>query len=302
MVTLSLLIAPIVPFTAEELYQNLVRSVDAHAPESVHLCRYPQGEAAWKNPQLVEDVATLRRVVSLALSARNEANLKVRQPLPRLLVKPVDMRERDVLTRMQAQVLNELNIKQLEFLDDEAALYGFSVKPNFTKLGPKFGKRVPHIQKALAAADAAAIGAKVAAGESVELSVNGETVTLVPEDLVVERIPVQGLAMAADGGCVVALDTKLTPELIQEGMARDFVRYVQELRKQADFNVADRIIIHYVADGEAASAITRQSAYIQQETLAERLTMGESPAGTVTTELTLGGHPVRVGVVRVQAA
>jgi len=302
LVTVPQLIAPIVPFTAEELYQNLVRSVDAHAPESVHLCRYPQGETTWKNPQLVEDVATLRRVVSLALSARNEANLKVRQPLPRLLIKPVDTRERDVLTRMQAQVLNELNIKQLEFLDDEAALYGFSVKPNFTKLGPKFGKRVPHIQKALAAADTAAIGAKVAAGESVELDVNSETVTLVPEDLVVERIPVPGLAMAADGGCVVALDTTLTLELIQEGMARDFVRYVQELRKQADFNVADRIVIHYVAAGEAASAITQQSAYIQQETLAERLMVGDSPVGTATTELTLGGHPVRVGVVRVQTA
>jgi isoleucyl-tRNA synthetase len=302
LVTLPQLIAPIVPFAAEEMYQTLVRSVDAQAPESVHLCRYPQGEAAWRNPQLIEDVATLRRVVSLALSARNEANLKVRQPLPRLLVKPVDARERDVLTRMQAQVLNELNIKQLEFLDDEAALYGFSVKPNFTKLGPKFGKRVPHIQKALAAADTAAVGAKVAAGESVELSVNDETVTLAPEDLVVERIPVPGLAMAAGGGCVVALDTTLTAELIQEGMARDFVRYVQELRKQADFNVADRIVIHYVAVGEAASAITQQSAYIQQETLAERLLVGDSPAGTVTTELTLGGHPVRVGIVRVQAA
>ncbi len=300
LVTLALLIAPIMPFSAEELYQNLMRAVDADAPESVHLCAYPQAQAAWQDQQLVEDVATLRRVVSLALSARNEANLKVRQPLARLLVKPSDVRERDVLTRMQTQVLNELNIKNLEFIDDEALLHNFSVKPNFTKLGPKFGKRVPHIQKALAAADATAIGEKVTAGEPVELSVNGESVTLAPEDLVVERIPAQGLAMASDNGCLIALDTKLTPELVHEGMARDFVRYVQELRKQADFNVADRIIVHYVADGDAATAITQQAAYIRQETLAEELSVGEPPAGATTTLLTLGGHAVRVGVVRTQ--
>src|SRR5262249_43375000 len=111
----------------------------------------------------------------------------------------------------------------------------------------------------------------------------------------------QGLAMASDNGCIIALDTKLTPELIHEGMARDFVRYVQELRKQADFNVADRIVIHYVAAGAAADAITQQAAYIRQETLAEELAVGESPVGAVTTELTLGGHPVQVGVVRVQS-
>jgi isoleucyl-tRNA synthetase len=302
LVTLTLLIAPVMPFTAEEMYQNLVRAVDANAPESVHLCAYPRVQAAWQDDQLVEDVGTLRRVVSLALSARNEANLKVRQPLARLLIKPADARERDVLTRMRTQVLNELNIKNLEFIDDEALLHNFSVKPNFTKLGPKFGKRVPHIQKALAAADAAAIGAKITAGERVELSVNGESVTLTLEDLLVERVPVQGLAMASDNGCIIALDTKLTPELIREGMARDFVRYVQELRKQADFNVADRIVIHYVAAGEAAGAIAQQAAYIRQETLAEELAVGESPAGAVTTTLTLGGHPVQVGVVRVQAA
>jgi isoleucyl-tRNA synthetase len=302
LVTLSWLIAPVVPFTAEELYQNLVRSVDADAPASVHLCAYPRVHAARQDQQLVEDVATLRRVVSLALSARNEANLKVRQPLPRLLVKPSDAREHDVLTRMRTQILHELNIKQLEFIADEASLHSFTVKPNFTKVGPKFGKRVPHLQKALAAADAAAIGAKVATGESVELSVNGESVLLTPEDLIVERVPVKGLAMAADGGCVVALDTNLTPELIHEGMARDFVRYVQELRKQADFNVADRIIVHYVAGGDVAAAIDRQAAYIQQETLAEELSVGEPPTGATSTTLTLGGHPVRVGVVRVQAA
>jgi isoleucyl-tRNA synthetase len=300
LVTLALLIAPLVPFTAEEMYQNLVRSVDASAPESVHLCAYPQVQATWQDQQLVEDVATLRRVVSLALSARNEANLKVRQPLSRLLIKPVDAHERDVLTRMQAQVLNELNIKQLEFIDDEAMLHTFSVKPNFTKLGPRFGKRVPHIQKALAAADAAAVGAKVTAGESVELNVNGETLTLVPEDLIVERMPAADLVMASDNGCIVALDTKLTPALIHEGMARDFVRHVQDLRKKADFNVADRIVIHYAADGEAAEAIVQHAAYIQQETLAEELSVGESPAGSAVTTLTLGGHPVRVGVVRAQ--
>jgi isoleucyl-tRNA synthetase len=282
--------------------QTLVCAVDPGAPESVHLCAYPQVNPVWEEKQLVEDVTALRRVVSLALSARNEANLKVRQPLPRLLVKPTNARERDTLARMQAQVLNELNIKQLEFIEDESALQSFVVKPNLAKLGPKFGKRLPQIQQALSSTNAAEMEAKAAAGESVELSINGEPFTLAPEDLVVERVPAAGLVVASDSGCLVALDTRLTSDLIREGLARDFVRHIQDLRKKANFNVSDRITIHYVADGEVADAIVRHADYIQQETLADELSVGESSEGSVTTTLTLGGQPVRVSVRRVQTS
>jgi isoleucyl-tRNA synthetase len=299
LVTLAQLIAPILPFTAEELYQNLVRAVHDSAPESVHLCVYPQVHPAWEDAQLVEDIATLRRVVSLALSARQEANVKVRQPLPRLLVKPSDVRQREVLMRLRDQVLNELNVKQLAFIEDEAALQSFVIKPNLAKLGPKFGRRLPHIQQALASANAAEIGAKVVSGEAVELRVNDEHITLTPDDLLVERLPAAGLAVASDNDCIVALETTLTQELRHEGMARDLVRYVQDLRKKANFNIADRIIIHYVAEGEAADAIARHADYIQAETLAEALTAGELPDGSMATTLTLGSQPVGVGVMRV---
>lgn len=298
--TLAVLIAPILPFTAEEMYQTLVRAVDANAPESVHLCAYPQGNPAWQDEQLVEDVAVLRRVVSLALAARNEANIKVRQPLSRLLVKPSDAHEREVLGRMRTQVLNELNVKQLELIEDESALHSFSIKPNFARLGPKFGKRVPHIQQALAAANVQEIGTQVTAGKAVELSIDGELLTLAPEDLLVERVPAMGLTVVSDGGCVVALDTHVTRELLYEGMARDFVRYVQDLRKKADFNVSDRIVVSYVADGDAAAAIVRHADYIRQETLADELFRGETTDGAASTTLTLGGQPVRVGVRRMQ--
>jgi isoleucyl-tRNA synthetase len=299
LVTLTSLIAPILPFTAEKLYQNLVRSIDANAPESVHLCAYPQMNTAWQNEQLVEDIATLRRVVSLALSARNAANMKVRQPLPRLLVKSADTRERDVLMRMQAQVLNELNVKQLEFIKDESALQSFVVKPNFTRLGPKFGKRLLHIQQALSSTDTQEMGMKVVAGESLELNIDGERVALAPEDLVVERAPTAGLAVASADGTIVALDTKVSRELLHEGMARDFVRYVQDLRKRAAFNVSDRIVVHYYVDGEAANAIARHAEYIRQETLADVLSAGENTAGGISATFTLGGRPVQVNVMRV---
>jgi isoleucyl-tRNA synthetase len=300
LVTLARLIAPIMPFTAEEMYQNLVRSVFDDAPESVHLCSYPTVHPALQDDQLVEDVDTLRRVVSLALSARKEANVKVRQPLSRLVVKAADEREREVLARMQTQILNELNVKAMEFISDESELQSFVIKPNLPKLGPKFGKRLPQIQQALSAANADQIGAKAAAGESVDLVLNGETVTLAPEDLLLERAPAMGLKVASDNGCIIALDTNLTPELKQEGMARDFVRYAQDLRKQAKFNVSDRITIHYLADGEVADAVVRHADYIKQETLADELVAREPSDGFVTTVVTLGGQSVRVGVLRVQ--
>jgi isoleucyl-tRNA synthetase len=298
LVTLALLVAPILPFSSEEMYQNLVRSVDDGAPESIHLCPYPQVNPAWENAPLVEDTAMLRRVVSLALSARKRANVKVRQPLPRLLVKPSNGRERDALLRMQDQVLNELNVKRLEIIDDEAALQRFSVKPNLAMLGPKFGKRLRQIQQALSAANAEEIGASAMAGQPVEFRVNDESIILASDDLIVERLPVVGLAVASDDNCTVALETTLNQELIHEGMARDFVRYVQDLRKKANFKISERIIIHYVAEGEAADAIARHVAYIQQETLADELCARQPPDDAVTTMLTLGGQSMRIGVMR----
>ena len=201
---------------------------------------------------------------------------------------------------MQAQVLNELNIKELQFIEDESTLHSFVIKPNLAKLGPKFGKRLPHIQQALSSANAEEVGAKVAAGGPIELSISEEHFTLAPEDLLVQRAPVAGLVVASDNGCLVALDTRLTPDLIREGIARDFVRYIQDLRKKANFNVSDRITIHYVVDGEAAEAITQHANYIQQETLADELSVGEPPEGSTVVTPTLAGQPVQVGVVRVQ--
>jgi isoleucyl-tRNA synthetase len=210
LVTLAELIAPILPFTAEEIFQNLVRSIHDDAPESVHLCAYPEVNLAWEDAQPVADIATPRCVVSLALSARQQANVKVRQSLSSLLVKPSDARARDVLLRMRDQVLNELNLKQLAFIHAESAFQSFSVKLNLAAFGPKFGKRLPHLQHALSAADAAEIGARAMSGEPVELRMNDESVTLAPDELMVERLPAAGLAVISDDECIVALDTRLS--------------------------------------------------------------------------------------------
>ncbi|MCS6860453.1 MAG: DUF5915 domain-containing protein, partial [Abditibacteriales bacterium] len=181
--------------------------------------------------------------------------------------------------------------------EDESALHTVVVKPNLSKLGPKFGKRLPQIQEALAAAE---VRAQAAAGEPVALRINGETVTLAPEDLIVERVPAAGLHVASDNGCLIALDTNLTTDLKREGMARDCVRYVQDLRKKANFHVADRIVIYYLAEGEAAAAIVQHADYIRQETLANNLMPGSPPDGAVTTTFNLGGQTVQVGILRVQ--
>jgi isoleucyl-tRNA synthetase len=203
---------------------------------------------------------------------------------------------------MQAQVIHELNVKQLEFIEDESALQSFVVKPNFTKVGPKFGKRLPRLQQALSSADAQEVGMKVVAGEPLELSIDGARVVLAPDDLIVERAPTVGLAVVSENGTIVALDTKITGELRHEGLARDFVRYVQDLRKRAAFNVSDRIVLRYYAEGEAANAIVQHAEYIRQETLADALSTGEDTAGGLSATFTLGGRPVRITVVRVEVA
>jgi isoleucyl-tRNA synthetase len=298
LVSIAVLIAPIVPFMAEELFQKLVRSVDRNAPESVHLCGYPHGHPAWVNEQLVGDIATVRRVVSLGLAARNAANLKVRQPLMRALVKPADAHQRDVLLRLQPQILNELNVKQVEFTEDESKLTSIVVNPNLAKVGPKFGKRLLAIRNALAVANPAMIAARVAANETFELDLGDGSVTLVPEDVIIGHTPVSDFAVSSDGGCTVALDTRLTRELVQEGVARDFVRHVQELRKTATLNLTDRITVYYAANGEVREAITNQASYIRRETLAEQLHANKPPSGTMTATVTLREKSVEIGIVR----
>jgi isoleucyl-tRNA synthetase len=306
--TLTRLIAPIMPFLAEHLYQNLVAGVDKSQPESVHLTPYPVADESLIDEALMSDVALVERVVELARAARARTKLKVRQPLREIMVHVRNDEEAEALRTHTDQVLDELNIKRLLVVDDPAELVSYVIKPNLPVLGPKLGKRLGAARAGLAALDPAEVAAKVAAGEVIHLPPDGadeEPLLLAPDEVLVETKQKEGFVVEQEKGLVVALDTTLTEELRQEGMARDLVRTVQELRKAAGFAISDRISLTYQVDGgngtgeRLAAMLARFGDYIQQETLSTSLAEAPPPAGAHTGEDTLDGVTLRLAVCRV---
>ena len=266
LVTLCKLLAPLLPFLSEELYQNLVRPVDPTAPESVHLCAYPEAQTEMIDVQLMADMDRVRQVVGLGRSLRTARSLKVRQPLQRVLV-ACSREERRSLERLKRLILQELNVKSLELLDDREALVDYALKPNFRLLGRRYGRLLPQIQQALAKVDPAAAVARLERGESLLLDVDEEKLVLDGEEVEVETRPRESLALAEEGNLAVALDVRLTRDLLDEGYAREFVHHVQGLRKQNGLDVADRITMRYRTTESVQRILERHADYIRAETL-----------------------------------
>lgn len=268
LVTLTKLIAPLVPFVAERMYQNLVRSWDESAPESVHLCDYPEPNSEEINTQLNLRTATAQTVVRMALKLREDNSLRVRQPLAELQYACDSSELAEAVESLKDVIKDELNVKQLtgrENLDD---LVHYNYKPNLKTLGPKYGKLLGVIKKHLPNLDAATLD-PLRKGETVTLTLDDNEITLEPDDVLVSVEQASDWVTAGDRGIQIALSTILTPELEREGMARDFVRQVQQLRKEADLEIQDRIRIFYAAEeADVQKAVAEWSDYIQAETLA----------------------------------
>jgi isoleucyl-tRNA synthetase len=299
--TLTGLLAPFTPFLADEMYENLVRSVKPDAPVSVHLTDYPVADSAKVDAALDRDMAALLQAVELGRSARNKASVKVRQPLPKVLVWSRDSGKYDAIERMQDQLLDELNVKAVGRIDDPSTYATYVVRPNLSLLGPKYGKRLGAIRTALTAADVASVATSVRSGGNVDLTVEGETVSLLPEEVLVDVQEREGFNVAEDGDLLVALDTTLTPELVAEGLARDFVRGVQDARKNAGLRIEDTIRLVYSASGsdEIAQAIESFGDYIKAETLARELVADGAANAAHSEEVKVGKDRVVVGVTRV---
>jgi isoleucyl-tRNA synthetase len=299
LVTLTRLLAPFVPFVSERLYQNLVRAVDADAPRSVHHCLWPEVNAALKDEALLAEMSAARTVVTLGHAVRAAGSLKVRQPLGRVIVvAPPEQHPR--LNRNLALVTDELNVKSLEFAENEAELVTYRLMPENRALGPKFGPLFPKVRAALAAADPQTAVLTLRAGRPLVLNVDGQAVELTAGDVVITPQPRAGLAVKAEGEYVVALDTAITPELRAEGLAREFVRRVQDLRKTGGFDIADRIRTHYNASEGLAEAVAAWAAYIRAETLSVDLLPGSVPAGAAAAEDSFDGETLALGLVRVE--
>ena len=261
LVKLAKLLAPFTPFVTEVIYQNLVRSSHPDAYLSVHHTTWPQSDPQVINDQLLDEMALARQISSLGLSARNTAGLKVRQPLARVLAHAGS--RRTLNPEMIEIVMDELNVKAFEFVQDPRRLVTYRVLPDNKLLGPRFGSRFPAMRNALAALDPAEIAASVQAGEPVKLEMDGQALELAPNEILIQTQPAEGLAVAADKLITVAVDAAITPELRLEGLAREIVRRIQDMRKKADFNIEDRISTYFVAAGEVAEVFKTWSEYIK---------------------------------------
>jgi isoleucyl-tRNA synthetase len=288
--TLNRLIAPMMPFVTEDVYQNLVRTWSPDAIESVHLCDWPAVNASLIDEELSASVRLIQRLASLGRSARAKANIRVRQPLARVYVKVLAESERATVLRLADQLLEELNVKELELITDEAEYFDYQVRPNLPVLGPKYGGDVGRIQRALAAADKAAIARAVSMRQPVEL----DGFVLQPEELLVAVAGKPGYAVAEEAGYAVAVTTEVTPELADEGLARELVRRIQEMRKSAGFEIADRIRLGYEGDADVGRVMTAWRDYISQETLADSVT--EGAAGGYSEEHSIDGRSLKLAV------
>jgi isoleucyl-tRNA synthetase len=299
LVTLNKLLAPFTPFVTEVMYQNLVRLIDPNTPESVHHCDWPTADADLMaaSQDLLNQMALARQVVTLGHAARAQANVKVRQPLGQVVVFAPG--RTDDLAAMNDLIVDELNVKRLEVAREAGELVTYQLLPVNKVLGPKFGKLFPKVRAALnAVADPAAAVAALEAGQSLTLAVDGQSVELAPDEVLVQTEARAGLAVLSEGGVTVALDTELTPELVAEGLAREVVRRVQTLRKDAGFQLDDRIVTTYETDDELSTVVADWADYIQAETLSDELLSGPPREGAHSERYTVEGHPLTLGVAR----
>jgi isoleucyl-tRNA synthetase len=277
LVTLTKLLAPYTPFVAEELYQNLVRSVDPAAPESVHLCDWPLADEAAVDPAVAFDMEAARRVVELGRAARNGAAVKTRQPLAEVAVAAAAA-ERAALERLRDIVTDELNVKELRLVSDPGELLDYALKPNLKLLGPRLGRQVGAVGAALRDVDAPEFVAALRTGGSAPLVLaDGEQVRLAEDEVLVETVAPAGCRVESDAAFTVSLRTTVDAELRDEGIVRELVHAVQLSRKNADLRIEDTISLALSVPAELAGLVERHAAYIRSETLASELELGDRP-------------------------
>jgi isoleucyl-tRNA synthetase len=297
LLTLCKLLAPFVPFVTETMYQNLARAVNAKACESIHHCGWPSVDEDAADQDLLDRMALAMQVAALGRSARSASNVKLRQPLARARVYAAG--QALDLGGLTDLVTDELNVKELEFVEREADLVECEIGLLPNMLGPKHGRRFPRLRQAVADADAAALARRFQAGLSVTLDLDdgGPAVELLPEEVEVRTHGREGYAVAEERGVLVAVDVNITPELAREGLARDVVRRIQTMRKEADFQLDDRIVTYYDADDELVAVMAGWAGYIQAETLSLDLVPGPLPGDVARQEpFKLDGHPLILGI------
>jgi isoleucyl-tRNA synthetase len=298
--TLIRLLAPFVPFVTEAMYANLVRRVDAGAPESVHHTNWPLPDASKQAPDLTREMGLVMRLVSLGHAARQRASLKVRQPLAEAAFAVSSPDEAAAVHKYDTLIAEELNVERVRLLDTASEVVSFQLHPLPKQLGQKHASAFPAIRQAILALEAPSAAAELLAGRSLTVTAGGHAVEILPEEVEVRVEPQPGFAAAADGAYVAAVDTQVTQELEQKGLAREFVRRVQDLRKEADFEVDARITVVYSSgiDPNLERALKANQAYVAGETLADSLVSADLPSGELVSEAEIDGQAFMLAVSR----
>jgi isoleucyl-tRNA synthetase len=299
--TVARLLAPSMPFLSEAIYRNLVAEVYPDEPESVHLAQWPTPDAALIDEKLMSDMGLAQRLVSLGHAARNSANLKVRQPLAEAVFVVRYSGERSVVQALAGTIAEELNVKAVRVADSAEGMISYSLNPLPQALGRTLKGDFPKVQKALregAPEDVQRWAKALRAGETITVEVDGQTYSIAPDQCEVQQSAAAGYTLAEEYGYLAALSTNLTEDLLREGMAREFVRRVQMLRKEADFDISDHITVTYQASDGLRAALRTFADYIQRETLADALTEGTPASGAQRGEFSFDSETVMVGVRR----
>ena len=290
LVTVSKAAAPMIPFMTEEIYQNLVRGIDKDAPESIHLCLFPEVNDDQIDTELEQNMDHVLKLVVMGRACRNTSNIKNRQPIGQMFVKAGF----DLPEFYQEIVADELNVKNVKFTEDVRDFTSYNFKPQLKTVGPKYGKMLGGIKAALDSVDGNAAMDELNAEGSLKLDVNGQEITLFREDLLIETAQIEGYVSENDNGITVVLDTNLTPELLEEGFVREIISKVQTMRKEADFEVMDRIRVTYDGSDKAEAIFEKYAGEIAGEVLANAVVKAQ-PSGYVK-EWKINGEAVAMGV------
>ena len=293
LVTTAKAAAPMIPFMAEDIYRNLVCSIDEKAPVSVHLCDFPQGKEEWSDPALEENMAQVLQVVTLGRAARNTASIKNRQPLSRMYVKS-EQRLEDFFCKI---IEEELNVKEVIFTNDESGFTTYRFKPQLRTLGPRYGKQLGEISRALAEVDGNKAKKELDETGALVLTVSTGEIKLAPEDVLMETAQKEGFATAGEAGISVALDTSITEELREEGFVREVVSKLQTMRKEAGFEVTDHITVYVAGNENLETLVGRNQPSIAPDVLAENVVYGQT--GGYAKEWDINGEPVTLGVEKI---
>ena len=285
--------APMIPFMTEDIYQNLVRSIDKNAPESVHLCGFPDADESMIDKKLESDMDEVLKIVVMGRAARNTANIKNRQPISRMFVKA----DHDLSEFYKQIVEEELNVKSVEFTDDVRSFTSYTFKPQLKTVGPKYGKQLNNIRKALAEIDGNSAMDTLKAEGALTFEFGGEKVVLTEEDLLIDTAQTEGYVTEGDNYVTVVLDINLTPELIEEGFVRELISKIQTMRKEAGFEVMDHIHLYQDENDKIAGILKAHTDEIKSEVLADNISLGQTSG--YAKEWNINGEKVMLGVEKI---